>query len=594
MKIIDFLSKMSALLKKAIRMSPENARVVVIHQLIETLNATITWILPGLLIRLVMSDTDFSIIILSVICYAAILLAAKGGSLGFGLLETALGYAANNYAALEVSQKGMRMSFQSFEDSDNLVKRQRAMESTYIFSNVVDCVFGHGIHSIVALISGICILSQGKTWILCLLLLLSIAKVTLKRQFRKNAYLVKKNYARSSLKRDYYYGLLTDYACAKELRLYDAEPLFLQKYSDAEKEVLVGLQKSKLLEKRGDVFGLVLTMISAIVVYVTAIEQSFAGILAPAFFVIFISALHLLEDGITEFFLLFSETGELLDRYHDFCAFTSLREPSAQEGSNTPAEPWTLSFENVTFRYPNAETDALQNITFQLKPGEMTAIVGDNGSGKTTLVLLICRLLEPTKGRIVLDGKDLREYRLEEYLRHIAPVFQDYQLHAYSLRENIAFLDEEENGVWDAIKQAGVYGLVDHLPNKLETYVSRLLSDDGCEFSGGERQQLSLARALYKIRTVDDPVFLLDEPTSALDPLREKAYIQRIHDITNGKTTVYITQQMASTQLADQILVLKKGRLLECGPFDELMAQNGLFATMFNEQKNRYVDAGVE
>ncbi len=104
---------------------------------------------------------------------------------------------------------------------------------------------------------------------------------------------------------------------------------------------------------------------------------------------------------------------------------------------------------------------------------------------------------------------------------------------------------------------------------------------------------MSLARALYKIRTVDDPVFLLDEPTSALDPLREKAYIQRIHDITSGKTTVYITQQMASTQLADQILVLKKGRLLECGSFDELMAQNGLFATMFNEQKYRYVDAGV-
>ena len=244
-------------------------------------------------------------------------------------------------------------------------------------------------------------------------------------------------------------------------------------------------------------------------------------------------------------------------------------------------------FEKVGFKYHNSESWANRNLNFTLHAGEKLALVGENGAGKTTLVKLLVRLYDPTEGRILLDGVDLREYDLFELRKNIGIIFQDYLRYQMSFAQNIAVgnIDEQFNRplIEQSAEKSLASLLVKRLPNQYDQALGRRFNN-GIELSGGEWQKVALARAYMK----ESQLLILDEPTSALDARAEYQVFQRFAELTRGKTAVLISHRFSTVRMANRILVLDKGQLLEIGSHEELLALNGRYAELFHLQAAGY------
>ena len=249
-----------------------------------------------------------------------------------------------------------------------------------------------------------------------------------------------------------------------------------------------------------------------------------------------------------------------------------------------------LSFEDVSFTYPDAQKPVLEHISFTLEPGERLAIVGLNGSGKTTLIKLLCRLYDPTAGCITLGGIDIRKIPHDRYTELFGTVLQDFCLFAYSAAENIVFdAVPDEARLRDSIEKSGLAEKIGSLPAGMNTPVGKTLDGNGIEFSGGEGQKLALARAVYK----NAAILILDEPTSALDPMAELALFTRLADMAEGRSALFISHRLSSTRFCNRIMVLAEGRIAEAGSHDTLMAAGGLYAELFATQAGYYTEEGI-
>lgn len=255
--------------------------------------------------------------------------------------------------------------------------------------------------------------------------------------------------------------------------------------------------------------------------------------------------------------------------------------------STTPAGRPCYRLEAVTFRYPEAERPVLAGLNLEIPRGLTTAIVGENGAGKSTLVKLLLRLYDPTGGRILLDGVDLRDWEPERLRRQISVVFQDFARYPLTLAENIGIGQVERIRDPDAIRhaaqRAGVDALIERLPQGEQTLLGREL-DGGVELSGGEWQRIALARAFIR----DAPILILDEPTAALDPAAEADLYARFRQLAAGRTTLLISHRLATVRMADRILVLEAGRLIEEGDHSSLMVRGGRYAELYALQADRY------
>ena len=253
--------------------------------------------------------------------------------------------------------------------------------------------------------------------------------------------------------------------------------------------------------------------------------------------------------------------------------------------------PYELRLEDVSFRYDGAETDTLRHLNLSIRPGEKLAIVGLNGAGKTTLVKLLCGLLDPTEGRVLLNGVDVRQFNRQEYYGLFSAVFQEFSILNVTIAENIAQNTEniDDARVNACLDQAGLTQAVAQLPQGTKTHVGREVFLDGVLFSGGQTQRLMLARALYK----DSPILILDEPTAALDPLAENDIYLKYNDMTAGKTSLFISHRLASTRFCDRIILLADGGIAEEGTHESLLAAGSAYASLFAVQ-SRYYQEGRE
>jgi len=254
------------------------------------------------------------------------------------------------------------------------------------------------------------------------------------------------------------------------------------------------------------------------------------------------------------------------------------------EGKDLPP---SIELSGVGYTYPKAEKPTLTGINLNIRSGERIAIVGANGAGKTTLVKLICGLYTPTEGTVSLNGKSVSEYNRDEYYTLFSAVFQDIHMLSTTIAENISQEPPESTdteAVLKCLKLTGLYEKVKTLPGRENTLLVREVEPDAVELSGGEKQKLAMARALYK----DAPVIVLDEPTAALDPIAENEVYQKYAELTEGKTSVYISHRLASTRFCDRILLIDGNVIAEQGSHDELMALGGTYANMFDVQASYY------
>ena len=285
------------------------------------------------------------------------------------------------------------------------------------------------------------------------------------------------------------------------------------------------------------------------------------------------------------------ETSLYIQKIRDFLAY----EPKVvSEGDAIPSSSAkALSLEGVGFSYKEGLPRVLSDITMKVRPGEKIALVGYNGAGKTTLVKLLMRLYDTSEGRILADGVDVRKYDVEAYRDSIGTVFQDFEIFAGTVKENVVLDDisreaarVDEGKVRQALADSGLLKKVDSLPMKLDTPLTHEFSEKGVDLSGGERQKLAISRVFYQ----NASLMILDEPSSALDPIAEYQLNHAMLEATKDKTVIFISHRLSTTRLADRIFMLEEGRIVEEGSHESLLGKGGKYAEMWRAQAGAYIE----
>ena len=288
-------------------------------------------------------------------------------------------------------------------------------------------------------------------------------------------------------------------------------------------------------------------------------------------------------------FFKLDENSLYVDNLRDFLEY----EVHIAEDENAPVVPSfkKLELKNMTFGYEGQETPALFNVNLTVSVGEKIAIVGHNGAGKTTLIKLLQRLYDPSEGEILINGENIKNYRLSSYRKLFGTVFQDYRLFATTVAENVMLrgdiTDEDRAAVKDALTRTGIYDKVEALSNGVDSNVTREFDNEGAMFSGGEAQKISIAR----IFAGNQEIVIMDEPTSALDPIAEQETYRNMFEACEGKTVIFISHRLSSATMADRVYMFESGEIIEQGTHSELLAMNAKYADMWHKQADTYADA---
>lgn len=388
----------------------------------------------------------------------------------------------------------------------------------------------------------------------------------------------------------YVNALLTQATAAKEVRLFDLGPRLQEWFQDA-RSVL--RQEQISLERRWALKTLAAQIIGVVGVFGICgfvAVRTFHGLFTLGDLVICFQAVQRASgflEGFGQSVSSLYESNLFLTTLDEFLGIKSRLSTSTHPRSFPRPITQGVVFDHVSFQYPHEERVAIRDFTFSIKPGEHVAFVGANGAGKTTLVKLLCRLYDPSEGRIMIDGTDLRDYPIADVRASVSGIYQDFVKFQLSAKENIALgersLDVDQAAVALAAKQAGVHEVIERLPQGYETLLGKLF-DGGHELSIGEWQKVALARALLR----DSPILILDEPTSAMDAKAEAELFERFHELARGRTAILISHRLSTIKMADRIFVVDQGQIVEQGTHDSLMRQQGLYASLFLTQAQHY------
>ena len=378
---------------------------------------------------------------------------------------------------------------------------------------------------------------------------------------------------------------------AKDIRIFGLQGWLNELMDRVQNVYLDFLLRSEKVRLLSDVAEALLTMARNGIAYAYLLHMALRDSLSVPEFILYFTAVSTFTTwvmGILQAAQKLHEESLDISQVREFLDYP---EPFRFEGGVAipKADACELKLEHVSFRYPGAEEDTIHDLDLTVRPGEKLAIVGLNGAGKTTLVKLLCGLFDPTEGRVLLNGVDVRDFNRREYYGLFSAVFQEFSILDVTVAENIAQTNEniDTKKLWDCIEKAGLTETIQKLPKGLDTHVGRQVYLDGVLFSGGQTQRLMLARALYK----DGAILLLDEPTAALDPLAENDIYQKYKDMTAGKTSLFISHRLASTRFCDRIIFVADGRITEEGTHDQLLARGGAYARLF-EIQSRYYQEG--
>lgn len=508
-------------------------------------------------------------------------------------------------------RKVLYMDYEYIESAKVMEVCQKAMRATGGNTNGVEGMmraFLKMLEVLASSMTAILIVSRLSPWIVVMLLGLGVliyfnmdyAKKRDKKTWDELAPYWRKTW--------YMQQTMTNFVFGKDIRLFSMKRWLLGKYAGLHRFIHKRMKESKNRWFTCAVRNSLLILVQEAAVYAYLIWRVLKTGLPLADFMLYFGA-------VTTFFgVMFDVFNNLTDlkmssrEVNDFRTFLDYPERGKQEDSRKQEGPaakgetlprlsgqkrYEFIFENVSFRYPESERYALKNLNLTLTPGERLAVVGLNGAGKSTFIKLLCGLYMPTEGRILLNGTDIRLFDKREYYELFAPVFQNVELFAFPMDENVSMRVAQETDTALAeqyLREAGLGEKIDSLPKGVKTDLLKIISEDGVELSGGESQKLALARALYK----NAPIVVLDEPTSALDALAEYRMYQNFDRMIGGKTAVYISHRLSSTRFCDHVAMFADGELKEYGTHESLLAAGGAYREMFDVQSQYYREEGAD
>ncbi|HEX7403023.1 MAG TPA: ABC transporter ATP-binding protein [Usitatibacter sp.] len=508
---------------------------------------------------------------------------------GISLLDSLLSEKISTETSMRLMEHAARLDLEDFEDSEFQDRLERARAQAAGRTGLMSQLFGQAqdLVTIASLAAGLLVYAP---WLIALLAVALIPAFIGEAHF--NAQLYWMNYHRAPERRelDYVRQVAASAETAKEVKIFGLHRFLIDRYLEL---AVSFFRANRRIAVRRAAWGSVLTAISTIayyfayayIVWRTLLGEFSIGnltFLAGSF----LRLRGLLEQLLTGFSSVAGQALYLDDLFSFFEIEPEIVSPADPRPFPNPIREG-FTFEDVGFRYPGAERWAVRNLSFQLRAGEVLALVGENGAGKTTLVKLLARLYDPDEGRILLDGHDLKEYDLAELRRNIGVIFQDFVRFHLSAADNIAVGLIEARADRERVVKAAQRSLADEVIAKLPQGYEQLIGKrfkTGIDLSGGEWQKIAIARAYMR----DAQVLILDEPTAALDARAEFEVFQRFKELSAGKTAVLISHRFSSVRMADRIVVLGDGRVEAVGTHEALLAQGGRYAELFELQAAGY------
>ena len=495
-----------------------------------------------------------------------------------------------NKSSVEIIKKTGEVELSQLEDADFYDKLERARRQTTgrvtLLSNTLSQF--QDLITIVSLITGLIVFEP---WLILILILSIIPAFINEVKYSQSSYSLARSWTKERRELDYLRFTGASDKTAKEVKLFNLTGFIADRFAELSNRYYL---QTRTLSIRKNIFGTIFNLLGIIAyysAYLLIISNTITGLLTIGELTFLSGSFKSLRNRMQTIFMRFSSISESALYLKDYFDFLDI-EPSTNTLNTARVLPTEIKqgfeFQDVHFRYPGMDEEVLKGVTFFMKAGEKMAFVGENGAGKTTLIKLILRFYEPTKGAILLDGVNINEYDQASYQKLFGVIFQDFVKYDFTAGENIAVGKIEDIEDIERIIKAAELSLADDviagLPNAFDQQLGKRFAG-GKDLSGGQWQKIALARAYMK----DAEVVVLDEPTSALDARAEYEAFQRFIGLTKGKTSIIISHRFSTVRMADRILVLKDGKVLELGSHQELIEQDQLYAELFRLQAAGYV-----
>lgn len=511
------------------------------------------------------------------------------------ILSKISGELVSNHIKLKIINKAKTIDTASFDTPEFYQKLENAnREAGNRPIQILNSTFSI-MSTLISMISFITVLAAVSRSAPLIIIAMSIPSAIVSFIYRrKNAnYMFRRSKERRKL--NYFSNIMCSKDNVKEVRMFGMSDLLIGRYKEVFAAYFGGLRKLILSEGFWNIAIAILTTVVNCMLYIYIARKVFIGELQVGDYSLYTGALSSIASGVAT---LVSTTASIyegtlfIDNMISFMDEEQHIVPRLAEPLHVKhGEGHIIEFEHVSFRYPGGDHDVIKDVSFTLNPRESVVLVGLNGAGKTTLLKLLTRLYDPTEGRILLDGQDLRDYEVEDLYKTFGIIFQDFGKYAFSVRENISFgnlhkpIDDER--VKYAAGQSGADDFIECMPEDYRTPLMRIFEENGTELSGGQWQKLAIARAFYS----DSDIMILDEPTAALDAIAEQEIYNEFDALSQNKTTIFVSHRLSSATKASKIIVLEYGELVEEGTHEELMRLGGKYYTLFSTQAKRYISS---
>ena len=510
-----------------------------------------------------------------------------------GIVNNIAGEMVVNHINMKIMYKAKEVDLASFDDPDfyarfENAKREASMRPLSILNNNFAMI-----SSVISMISYLVILWTLFPVFPFIIILFSLPAAIISFAYRKKSFWYVRFHSKERRQMDYYSDVITNKDMVKEVRIFGLYDAFIGRYRETFKKYFKGLRKIFIGEGMWNIgHNFVGTAVNCIL-FVLIARGIAEGQYRIGDYNQYVNSLMsiagcvgtLISNGASIY-----EGTLFIDNL-----ITFLNEKRNVKSSlETPLKVnkhtgHTIEFRHVSFSYPGVDRKVLDDVSFKLDPGDTCALVGVNGAGKTTMIKLLTRLYDPTEGEIILDGHNIKEYDTDDLYSIFGIIFQDFGKYAVNVRENIRFGEyskkDDENEIIDAATKSTANVFIDMLPKKYDTPLMRYFEDDGIELSIGQWQKLSIARAFYS----DSDIMILDEPTASLDAIAEQEIYNQFDRLREDKTTIFVSHRLSSATVANKIIVINLGKVVEIGNHSELMQNKGLYYELFTTQAKRYM-----